>query len=562
MSRFSYIKTFLILLLWGLPTGRLFALPKPLKRVLDLLEDKNKEKKKPKVHAEKSAAPDASTEEGKPNEAAPEPQPAPVETSPLDLAKAAIDEVIKDTKLANHPATWYYRGVIYHALLKNHITSPDASVLLDETLLSYTKAKALALPHTQFHSFAHSNTIALWNYYLNRGVQYYKQEAFKQAIDYFTICRRVLPAEAIPLLYMGMAYHASKEGNNAVECYRQYLDKTGPNVSVYRAIADVEYHQLKHIEAAIGCINQAWVKFPFENQLLEEKIAIYEAAGEISRYEMDLLAAIEGSKPMLPFCPKPTKKRALPLHHKLILGEDFYIKTRYTLPIAKKADQLEQLYAYAYLLEYQNRIEEARFFYEKMVNKRANQAHALRQLGFLWYKKAIETSSVAHQLIEQMKPSSQGYRLDGLNLILTTISPKFVLPLSFEIDHGQRITIYYQTLMEPIGFTPFHVHIQLEQFPSIGFFYGYILKKMANSMKHYRLHNTMILFKQQLNGTLRYIDLARKTDKQHPAMAQALYFTYYQLKKYRSAKRLSQAMEKRKQYICQSEDPFVVSNRQ
>ena len=524
------------------------------------MEDKNRGKKQPKVHAKKAAAPDASTEQSKPSE--PTPEALPAATKPLDLAKVAIDEVIQDAKLAKHPATWYYRGVIYHTLLKNHIASETSSALLDETLLSYTKAKALALPHTQFHSFAHANTMALWNYYLNRGIQYYKQEAFKQALAYFTTCRHILPAEPIPLLYMAMVYHASKEATNAVEYYRHYLDKTGPNVAVYRAIADVEYHQLNHMEAAIACINHAWVKFPFENQLLEETIAIYQTAGEINRYEADLLAAIEGSKPILPYCyAKPTKKIALPLHHKLILGEDYYIRARYTLPIAKKADQLEQLYAYAYLLEYQNRIEEALFFYEKIRIKAPKQVDTLRQLGLLWYKKAIKTSKVVHQLIEQTKASSQGYRLDELNLTITTISPKFVLPLSFDMDHGQRIAIYYQTLIEPMVFIfPFYGHIQLEQFPSMSFFYGYIIKKMANSMKHYRLRNTMIQFKQQLNGALRYIDLARKEDKQHPAMAQALYFTYYHLKKYRSAKRLSQAMQKRKQYVYQSEDPFVVAN--
>ncbi|TSJ80663.1 hypothetical protein [Cardinium endosymbiont of Dermatophagoides farinae] len=84
--------------------------------------------------------------------------------------------------------------------------------------------------------------------------------------------------------------------------------------------------------------------------------------------------------------------------------------------------------------------------------------------------------------------------------------------------------------------------------------YAYIHTKNGAALARNQWTQTIVGLKKYLKKSLYYLKIARAQDKKDKAVAQALYYSYYHLKKYRSADRLLQAMQKQKQYL--EDDPF------
>lgn len=542
-------KIFSILLVALVCPCELFALPKEIKKIIHTLgRSKTKEEKKTKTddnqssnHEPDKAVPDntPSQEETSPKEQKEENKAKPIETttSNTEQAKLAIDEAIKNATLAKHPATWYYRGVIYHRLLKKSIISENVSDLLKEILRSYHKTKELSLPNNQFHSFAIANIIALWDYYFDKGIRYYKQEAFDEALKSFIICTTIRPEAPKPLLYSAIVYHASKEPEKALEKYNAYVEKTGADVAVYRAIGHIHYHQLKNMEQAIDVLNTALKRFPFDNELLEEKISIYKKAIQTGAYETALIEDIEKKA--------PTDEASL-----------------------------HNLYEYAYLLEATNRIEEAIAYYKKILRKNPTQSNTLCQLGLLWYNKAIQSSAVVYKWIKKSKKTEENKPAHFLSSIGIGIKPKLTplleLPLPNipnrrnllqlqKIFHGASWVIYNRNCGEKnheAMAIPLKYVIESHTLAYTSPLYGCMIQKIAHQVVSNQLNQAIMDVENRLKMALYYLYPAYKKDKKNKIIAQALYFTYYHLKRYRSATHLYQTMRKQKLYVYASEDPF------
>ncbi|CDG49999.1 tetratricopeptide repeat protein [Cardinium endosymbiont of Bemisia tabaci] len=515
---------FSCVLVWLVIPHSLLAIPPSIAQILRTFEGQNKQKSAKPKHSEVPSPSVDDTDNNPPSDQA-------TALSNVQQARLAIDAAIKDSKLAGHPATWYYRGVIYDRLLRDHVASEEAPALLDQALTAYAQAQQLSVSkHKQFHSFSVGNLTALWSYFLNRGIGYYRQEAFDQAIEQFAICRRILSKETTPLLYMAIAYHSHDKPEEALRYYQDYLRVEGPHFAVLRAIAAIHYYKLKNFDTAIAILNEALLQFPFNNELLEEKCCIYDAAGKLDSYADGLAVGLQNK-------------------------------------------EIHAYYAYAYLLEYQGRIEEAVFYYKKVLKDQPHQYDALCQIGFVFYNKAIKLHSDTVQLFGQKEPLAHPRLTDWYGLIHVTLS--YTLPDGMgSVSHHGIWPIFNvrRWLSKPLLFarpTCVVYDYQLVQHSKINILnlllktghisytsplYSYINQKKAAILACNQWAQRVSKLEKYLKKSMDYLKIARRQDKKDQAVGQALYYSYYYLKKYRSAYSLLQAMHKKKQYL--SDDPF------
>ena len=315
--------------------------------------------------------------------------------------------------------------------------------------------------------------------------------------------------------------------------YQDYLKVEGPQFAVLRAMAAIHYHKLKNFDTAIAILNEALLQFPFNNELLEEKCSIYEAAGKVDDYADSL---------------------AVGLQNKEVHG----------------------YYAYAYLLEYLGRIEEAVFYYQKVLKDQPYQYDTLRQMGFLFYNKAIELHRDTVQLFGQKERLVDHPRLaDSHGLIHVTLRytasddmgslacyhniwPIFGLrrwrsnPLLF--CARPTCVVYNYRLLQHSKINHLNLLLATDNIAHSSPLYSYINQKKALALTCNQFTQRASKLKKYLKKSLYYLKIAHTQDKKDKKVVQALYYSYYYLKKYGSAYRLLQAMHKKKQYL--SDDPF------
>ncbi|MGI2298422.1 tetratricopeptide repeat protein [Candidatus Cardinium hertigii] len=514
---------FFCVLMWLVIPHPLLAIPSSIAEIVRTFEGHNKQKR---ANLKGSQVPPLSVDgaDNKSDEAA--------GLSNAQQARLAIDGAIKDSKLASHPATWYYRGVIYDRLLRDHIASEEGPALLDEALAAYAQAQQLSVSkHKQFHSFALSNLTTLWSYFLNRGIGYYRQEAFDQAIDQFVICRRILPEESTPLLYMAIVYHSHDQPEEALRYYQDYLKVQGAQFPVLRAIAAIHYHKLKNFDRAIAILNEALLQFPFNNELLEEKCSIYEAAGKVDGYADGLAVRIQNK-------------------------------------------EIHAYYAYAYLLEYQGRMEEALFYYQQVLKEHPHQYDALRQMGFVFYNKAIKLHRDTVQLFGKKESLVHPRLTDWCGLIHVTLrytasdrmpslARHHIWPI-FGVRYWRSkpvlfcarptCVVYNYRLVQHSTINILNLLLETGNISYNSPLYSYINQKKALALACNQRTQRVSKLKKYLKKSLYYLKIAHIQNKKDKKVAQALYYSYYYLKRYGSAYRLLQGMHRKKQYL--SDDPF------
>ena len=201
-------------------------------------------------------------------------------------AQALIDEATAaSAPTAELPSAWYYRGVIYERRLRNGIATEEATALLAQALAAYRQVLALAPAASQYHSFAQINLNGLWEYYLDRGVRYYRQEAFERAMAQFDVCRGIKPQDPSAYLYAGTAAHQQEQCELALHYYEQYLKLGGNSPAAYRAVADLTATFLKKPLQALATLEKALLQHPFSNDLLYAQLQLYVSLGRAEEKE-------------------------------------------------------------------------------------------------------------------------------------------------------------------------------------------------------------------------------------------------------------------------------------
>jgi tetratricopeptide (TPR) repeat protein len=188
----------------------------------------------------------------------------------LEKAQTIIDELVTDGKHQKQASSWYYRGVIYDQLMRTHIASDAAATYRAEALQSYQQALMLSKQASQYHSFAKINLQALCTYYMNRGVQYYKMEAYEEALEQWDIARQIDPQSPLITLYSAIVAQQREQYEQAWHGYEQYQALGYQDVAVYRALANLAINHLKDSNKARTILQEALQKYPWDVHLLEE----------------------------------------------------------------------------------------------------------------------------------------------------------------------------------------------------------------------------------------------------------------------------------------------------
>ena len=536
---------YLVWMLWLIP-HQLLAIPQSIAKIVATLAGENK-KKSPKVTKKTKNAMGPSVPD------TPESGLLPVDASPIlsqdqptlsnaQKARLEIDKAIQDRKLSQHPATWYYRGVIYDQLLRESIpSSQETPALLHEALEAYHQVKKLHLFNKQFYNFSLINIAALWSFYLQKGISYYQQESFEQAIAHFMICRRILPDEPTPLYYMAITYHTHAQPKEALDHYQAYLHIKGPQVAIARAMADIYYNQLQQFDTAIALLDTALIAFPCNSELLEEKLIIYKNANRIEEYTRSLTESIDSFN--------PTK-------------------------------EVGPCYAYAYLLADQGRIEEAITYYSQILKHLPTHYPTFCQLGCLFYNEAIKTYDHLRNLNKQARQWAQDCQLALHGWVYISVQRPFsdclgwsLHDLCLQASHGGTSTQYYRKhsffssalfkiyngpLYQPGEVYDSHIcgKLQGSNLSPTSVLYSAMNRKIAFELLCNNLDHQRGRLKKYLQKSAYYLPIAYRQDKANKSIAQALYFTLFHLNKNASAHRLLQAICR--QFGTAGDDPFVV----
>ena len=193
----------------------------------------------------------------------------------LQQAKNYIDQAIKHPAELKEVSTWYYRGVIYDKLMRENMATDDASHFREEALKSYRKVQDLTKKTSQYHSFSQINIDKMWNYYLDRGRRYYRQEAYEQAITQFEICQQIETKDLFAPLYRAIAMHQDEQFETAHKHYEAYIALGGTAPAAYIGMATIMHNHFKDSTKALEILNKTIEKYPFNSDLIAEQLRIY-----------------------------------------------------------------------------------------------------------------------------------------------------------------------------------------------------------------------------------------------------------------------------------------------
>lgn len=188
----------------------------------------------------------------------------------LEKAQQVIDTLVPIDQSAHSAKGWYYRGVIYDQLMRTHITSDLSAGYLDEALNAYRKTLKCGNHDPQYHRFAEIHLEEMWNYYINRSVQYYKMEYFEEALEQLEIARQINPAAKLMILYNAIINHQMGVYDEALEGYTQYLKTHSQDAALYRILADLTIHYQRDIHKAQTLLQTALQTYPWNYNLLED----------------------------------------------------------------------------------------------------------------------------------------------------------------------------------------------------------------------------------------------------------------------------------------------------
>lgn len=211
----------------------------------------------------------------------------------FEKAQTLVDELLQDARYQKQASTWYYRGAIYDQLMRKNITSDSAPNYLEEALKSYQKAMDLSKKRSQYHSFAQINLQGLWTYYLNRGVQYYKVEAFEEAMEQLSICNLINDNAPYTLLYTAITAQQAEKYETALQHYEKYIQYGHAEPAVYRAFANLTANHFKNTEGAFEILQQGVQQYPWDIDLLVENYELLTQTEQLETWQTQLLAQLK-----------------------------------------------------------------------------------------------------------------------------------------------------------------------------------------------------------------------------------------------------------------------------
>ena len=184
----------------------------------------------------------------------------------LDEAKAEIDlafEVDEKGKVTTNAKNWYTRGNIYKAIYLDtgqfNGLDPQA---LEKAVKSYNKVIEIENKENGTYTFlAHQELLNLYNSILDNGATAYNEGDLETALEKFTTCLVVRPADSLSLLYGGSVAQELEKYGVAADLYGQLIKSGKASESVYNSIIYIYKAQLQNPDKALEYTNMAIKQF-------------------------------------------------------------------------------------------------------------------------------------------------------------------------------------------------------------------------------------------------------------------------------------------------------------
>jgi tetratricopeptide (TPR) repeat protein len=194
-----------------------------------------------------------------------------------DKAAEAIDEAIQHEQTSQKDKTWYYRGLIYHAM---HDDSTLSARYPDHLKIAYESyARALELdPDSKFKEEIEKRMPIVLNQMFQVGVEHYNRKEFEPALKAF---ESVLSFNAMDTLSMvNAAFSADRAGETtkAKTYFTKLVALQYSDPNVYRLLSKI--HMTEGDSAKALEVIQAGRKvLPQDTNLLLDEINYYLASG-------------------------------------------------------------------------------------------------------------------------------------------------------------------------------------------------------------------------------------------------------------------------------------------
>ena len=355
---------------------------------------------------------------------------AALEKGELAIAQHCIKQAVENKATKLQGKTWYYRGVIYEECMKQEVALDSITYFLDEALASYHKAMSLTRAKSRYHRFAIMKIDALWASYLNRGVRYYRKEAYDSAIENFAICKKIKPTDAYAYLYTAIAAHQDENYAVAIENYEQYIALGYTSPAVYYGLASITEKHLQDPDKACAILNEGLQQYPLNNELNHASMQLLQTLNQLEEKERQLKAKI-----------------------------------------AKDISPITAYYQLAYLYETLGKQEEAMAYYTQALAIDAHLFEANFRLAVLYYNQAVQLS---HRIDSGAMDASQ-----APDKQLTEVAHSYLykaLPL-FEKAHATKP--HDLLLLESLK----NIYVRLNKIKKIK-----KIKKIINTLKKGVLH--------------------------------------------------------------------------
>jgi tetratricopeptide (TPR) repeat protein len=201
-----------------------------------------------------------------------------MEQGELQEAKELINEATEHEKTIDDPKTWYTRGTIYQAILREEGYSEEA---VKEASKSFEKVFQLDSEGGKYYTLTDLKIQELWGGFINEGSQAYSDEDFEAAVMAFDKALIVLPKDTTATLYAGIASQQLKNNQEALKYYYRLIDLDYHSEDIYSSIISIERYSNEDMEKALEMTVKAKEKFPDTDMFEKQEINLLIASEQV-----------------------------------------------------------------------------------------------------------------------------------------------------------------------------------------------------------------------------------------------------------------------------------------
>jgi tetratricopeptide (TPR) repeat protein len=201
----------------------------------------------------------------------------------LDKAKSEIDKAITHEKTQGLAKTWFTRGTIHEALIGHPIYGNLEPNAIEISLESYDKAIELGQTEKKGEKFVSDATERKQNLYghaLNKGVEFYNDQKFDDAIKAYDIASLINPQDTTAYMYAAFAAAGKQDYQQVKSYYNKLLGIGHRPVSLYKNLVFIAKNVDNDEKEQLRILAEARKEHPNDKDLMLEELSLFVNSGK------------------------------------------------------------------------------------------------------------------------------------------------------------------------------------------------------------------------------------------------------------------------------------------